>query len=150
MLEQELKDKRVEENELDPEIQNKIKQLQTGKVTDPTAINIIKKETSNNINLKSAEKQLDKYLKEYQKAPDDNAKKIVKRKILNFISDKNIFYQKSYQNRKSAVDMILGNASSQQSVEKNFPVVPVSIGAVLVAFLITVLLIKKQRKTKKI
>lgn len=150
MLEQELKDKRVEENELDPEIQNKIKQLQTGKVTDPTAINIIKKETSNNINLKSAEKQLDKYLKEYQKAPDDNAKKIVKRKILNFISDKNIFYQKSYQNRKSAVDMILGNASSQQPVEKNFPVVPVSIGAVLVAFLITVLLIKKQRKTKKI
>jgi len=155
MIKQELKDEKVKENELEVEVQKKLEKLKKGGI-EQGEVEAIKDEVSDSIKLKSAEKKLEKLLKDCPNVAPQKQKEILKQ-IIAFINNSNSFYQKVYEKRKSEVDNLLKKTSdsSQKSstASKNNSDVPIEVKIIIggvVSVVIVFLLMRVIKKRKKI
>ncbi|CAG8691331.1 10863_t:CDS:1, partial [Ambispora gerdemannii] len=113
MISNELVNKGVKEDQLSSENQKRLKDLEAGKITDPTEIDEVKNQISEETNEKAAENELDKLLEEYEKAPNLALKKVIRNKIIQFVNNKdNRFQQKAFKSRLNKVNKILGIANT--------------------------------------
>jgi hypothetical protein len=151
MVENEMSEKGISEGELDSDAQAALARLKNGQTNDPDQVDHDKNIISNNVYLKGSIKELDKLLEEYEKAPDEQAKKVIKNKIYNFISTQSSFYQQAYALKRERVDQLLGINSAQQQNTNKFPTFPVVVISSLLLFLIgSVVYLTRKQKVKKI
>ncbi|CAI2164098.1 10744_t:CDS:2 [Funneliformis geosporum] len=113
MIEEELLKCGVKTEEIDQAAQKAFDKLNTVKDLPAEEIDNSKEIISVSVRTKSAEKQLDRFIKQFDDGHDKIAKKRAKKKILQFISNKNTFNQKAAVMRKEKLDAILGNHNQE-------------------------------------
>jgi hypothetical protein len=117
LIEKELKKEKVTENELDNEIQSKLAKLRTEKLNQEE-IDEIKKNISDNIKLKKAEKELNDLLESNKQKLSLKEKKILLRKINFFTKNNSPFYQQVYGRRKEEVERLIKILENDNHVQK--------------------------------
>lgn len=121
MIEEELLKCGVKTEEIDQAAQKAFDKLNTVKDLPAEEIDNSKEIISVSVRTKSAEKQLDRFIKQFDDSHDEIAKKKAKKKILQFISNKNTFNQKAVEMRKEKLDAILGNHNQELDPFPSFP-----------------------------
>ncbi|WNE40432.1 MAG: hypothetical protein GBAus27B_000499 [Mycoplasmataceae bacterium] len=117
LIEKKLKKEKITESELDVEIQNKLAKLRT-ETLNQTEIDEIKKNVSDNIKLKKAEKELNDLLESCQKKLSLKEKKTLLRKINFFAKKNNPFYQQVYQKRKEEIEKLIKKLESDNHTQQ--------------------------------
>ncbi|MEG7979357.1 MAG: hypothetical protein NY202_05770 [Mollicutes bacterium UO1] len=117
----------VKKDELTQESQNDLTQLENGKISGQENIDQVKTQIIKNIGGKGAEKKLAELMKEAEEsltAKDKVKIKKAKDKLLEFIANKNIYWEEIRQKNDSKIKEMLskleGNASQTQTPSK-FP-----------------------------
>jgi len=121
MIEEELLKCGVKSEEVGQEVQKSFDKLKQYKNLSAEEIDNSKELISVSIRTKSAEKRLDKLIEQFDNSHDKMIKERTKKKILHFVSDKNIFNQKAVAMRKEKLDVILGNYTQESNPSPNFP-----------------------------
>jgi hypothetical protein len=121
MIEEELLKCGVKTEEIDQEAQKEFDKLNTAKNLSAEEVDNSKEIISVSVRTKSAEKRLDKLIEQFDSSHDKVVKEKVKKKILRFINDKNIFNQKVVEMRKEKLDVILGNYTQESNPSPSFP-----------------------------
>jgi len=121
MVEEELLRCGVGIEEVKQEAQKAFDKLNTVKSLSAEEIDNQKEIISISVRTKSAEKRLDGLIEQFDNSHDKIAKQRAKKKILHFISDKNIFNQKVAEMRKEKLDVILGNYTQELGPSPSFP-----------------------------
>lgn len=148
MVEEELLKCGVKIGEVKQEAQKAFDKLNTVKSLSAEEIDNQKEIISISVKTKSAEKRLDRLIEKFDNSHDKIAKKQVKRKILQFVSDKNIFSQKAVEMRKEKLDLILGNYTQEVKPSPSFPRTMVISVFLFIVFLIGIKIYWKRKRRR--
>jgi hypothetical protein len=121
MIKEELLSCGVTIEEVEQETRKAFDKLNTVKNLPAEEIDNQKEIISTSVRTKSAEKRLDRYIKQFDESHDKITKQRAKKKILHFISDKSIFNQKVVKMRKKKLDVILGSYTQELDTSPSFP-----------------------------